>query len=86
MIEQKAGKQQYDTSLEVLENWILFPCTTEVIVIPFTLRCFKLDIYSDKINLLSTADVQRLLVTTWFHVSSELYESFNISLKLFSKW
>lgn len=64
MVEGETDKQQYDMALEMLENQILFPCTTEVIDFPFTLRCFGLDVYSGKIKLLSTAIVQRLLATT----------------------
>lgn len=39
-------------------------------------KVLGLDLYSDNINLLSTATVQRLLASTWFHRSSELYVSF----------
>lgn len=40
MIEGETHKQQYDMALEMFENQILFPCTTEVIDFPFTLRRF----------------------------------------------
>lgn len=76
MIEGETDKQ-YDMALEMFENQIIFPCTTEVIDFLFTLRRSGLDIYWDKIILLSTAFVQTLLATTWLQVSSELYVSFH---------
>lgn len=65
MIEGETDKQQTNnTALEMLENQILFPCTTEVIDFLFTLRCFGLDVYADKIKFLNTAIVQIILETT----------------------
>lgn len=44
MIEGETDKQ-YDMALEMFENQIIFPCTTEVIDFLFTLRRSGLDIY-----------------------------------------
>lgn len=50
--------------LEMLENQVLFPYTTEVVDFAVTLRWFGLDAYSVKIKLLNTAIVQSVLATT----------------------